>query len=294
MENSNPDPLVFFEDFYNLQLTSFLKDAWANSVPNLNQPTVDVNTGIITYIYLDENGVPSIEKHSVVETDLVPFLKEKYKIAKNQLWKNSLKLEEQEFRRSLKGIGITAQFIINSNTTVIKNIPELLTPITSLINYINRKYLSEEPIKLDIPNFQDFPITTGNSNIDKTIAFLQGKKSKDRHFMNKEDFEYLVEVMKYWLANKAEPKDLRVLPKVQIPNHELAFCFWTLGQAINSKNERVAYRNMIFKLFENFKKQSPETFRKNFGSSSDITRPLAKYLPDYVKLQINQNQKKSK
>lgn len=301
MNSTANQPLKYFEDVSRKTLKELIKDfiiEWNNDGYSLPTESIDEEKGIITvkHDYLPEgtskpkNGLATIEFAHNFKSDL-----------KKELIKTIDFIDEyivNNVNDYLTFINIqknTLQYIVNSKSNLIYDFPDFLNTINELVEYINNKYLSDQPnqIELILPTYYIYEneqngnqsnISNDDILLQNVLGYLKGKNDKREQIMSDADYNKMLGYVKYYIQNQELPASIDKIEEVNISQNLLRFTFWVLHKKLYTTNSiREDFVLLLKEMFSKFDNTEFDVLKTKFGSREKVTVQGKKYIPEMIK-----------
>lgn len=299
MESTNHNPLAYFESLIvNNDLNTYLQKYLDDFVEHSDYKIFDVDKikGIVKYHDYDIDGKYIVEKEDRFEDAIQVELFNQYNISKELINESVAEISKsgEDYTGFLLLQGKQIQYIINNGEKQINLFPKLLKPLKSIVNYINKKYLNENKIKISINtsflNLEE-PKEEYSSDMQiiiSVLGYLKNNNDKRQKIMSDEQFNLMIEYVNFYVENNTLPQSIKKLDSLNISNNLLRFTFWVLHKKLYTTNSiRQEFIQLIKQIFSDFDNWEESTLKRKFGNRDKVQHNGRHFIPEIIKSELN-------
>lgn len=299
MESTNHNPLAYFESLIvNNDLNTYLQKYLDDFVEHSDYKIFDVDKikGIVKYHDYDIDGKYIVEKEDRFEDAIQVELFNQYNISKELINESVAEISKsgEDYTGFLLLQGKQIQYIINNGEKQINLFPKLLKPLKSIVNYINKKYLNENKIKISINtsflNLEE-PKEEYSSDMQiiiSVLGYLKNNNDKRQKIMSDEQFNLMIEYVNFYVENNTLPQSIKKLDSLNISNNLLRFTFWVLHKKLYTTNSiRQEFIQLVKQIFSDFDNWEESTLKRKFGNRDKVQHNGKHFIPEIIKSELN-------
>lgn len=299
MESTNHNPLAYFESLIvNNDLNTYLQKYLDDFVEHSDYKIFDVDKikGIVKYHDYDIDGKYIVEKEDRFEDAIQVELFNQYNISKELINESVAEISKsgEDYTGFLLLQGKQIQYIINNGEKQINLFPKLLKPLKSIVNYINKKYLNENKIKISINtsflNLEE-PKEEYSSDMQiiiSVLGYLKNNNDKRQKIMSDEQFNLMIEYVNFYVENNTLPQSIKKLDSLNISNNLLRFTFWVLHKKLYTTNSiRQEFIQLVKQIFSDFDNWEESTLKRKFGNRDKVNHNGRHFIPEIIKSELN-------
>ncbi len=299
MESTNHNPLAYFESLIvNNDLNTYLQKYLDDFVEHSDYKIFDVDKikGIVKYHDYDIDGKYIVEKEDRFEDAIQVELFNQYNISKELINESVAEISKsgEDYTGFLLLQGKQIQYIINNGEKQINLFPKLLKPLKSIVNYINKKYLNENKIKISINtsflNLEE-PKEEYSSDMQiiiSVLGYLKNNNDKRQKIMSDEQFNLMIEYVNFYVENNTLPQSIKKLDSLNISNNLLRFTFWVLHKKLYTTNSiRQEFIQLVKQIFSDFDNWEESTIKRKFGNRDKVQHNGKHFIPEIIKSELN-------
>ncbi|WP_374505801.1 hypothetical protein [Flavobacterium sp.] len=299
MESTNQNPLAYFESLIvNNDLNTYLQKYLDDFVEHSDYKIFDVDKikGIVKYHDYDIDGKYIVEKEDRFEDAIQVELFNQYNISKELINESVAEISKsgEDYTGFLLLQEKQIQYIINNGEKQINLFPILLKPLNSIVNYINKKYLSENKIKIGVNTsflILEEPKKEYNSDVQiiiSVLGYLKNNNDKRQKIMSDEQFNLMIEYVNFYVENNTFPQNIKKLDSLNISNNLLRFTFWVLHKKLYTTNSiRQEFIQLIKQIFSDFDNWEESTLKRKFGNRDKVQHNGRHFIPEIIKSELN-------
>lgn len=299
MESTNQNPLAYFESLIvNNDLNTYLQKYLDDFVEHSDYKIFDVDKikGIVKYHDYDIDGKYIVEKEDRFEDAIQVELFNQYNISKELINESVAEISKsgEDYSGFLLLQEKQIQYIINNGEKQINLFPILLKPLNSIVNYINKKYLSENKIKIGVNTsflILEEPKKEYNSDVQiiiSVLGYLKNNNDKRQKIMSDEQFNLMIEYVNFYVENNTFPQNIKKLDSLNISNNLLRFTFWVLHKKLYTTNSiRQEFIQLIKQIFSDFDNWEESTLKRKFGNRDKVQHNGRHFIPEIIKSELN-------
>jgi hypothetical protein len=298
MEITNNNPLAYFESLILCNgLKTLLQKFLEDFVDHSDYKIIDVDKikGIVKYVDYDADGKYIVEKENRFEDVLQVELFNQYNKSKELIIEAVAEMSKlgKDYTFFLLVQEKQLQYIINKGEGEINLFPILLKPLSSIVDYINNKYLEENKRKISLNtsflNLEE--LNKENSSnlqiITSVLGYLKNNNEKRQKIMLDEQFNLMIEYVDYYVENNTIPQNIKKLDSLNISNNLLRFTFWVLHKKLYTTNSiRQEFIQLIKQIFSDFDNWEVNTLKIKFGNKDKVPHNK-NFIPEIIKLELN-------
>lgn len=299
MESTNHNPLAYFESLIvNNDLNTYLQKYLDDFVEHSDYKIFDVDKikGIVKYHDYDIDGKYIVEKEDRFEDAIQVELFNQYNISKELINESVAEISKsgEDYTGFLLLQGKQIQYIINNGEKQINLFPKLLKPLKSIVNYLNKKYLNENKIKISINtsflNLEE-PKEEYSSDMQiiiSVLGYLKNNNDKRQKIMSDEQFNLMIEYVNFYVENNTLPQSIKKLDSLNISNNLLRFTFWVLHKKLYTTNSiRQEFIQLVKQIFSDFDNWEESTIKRKFGNRDKVQHNGKHFIPEIIKSELN-------
>lgn len=282
IHSTENEPLNFFKWFFNSEMIAKYYDWFFDDKNTLNNPRLNPSQksnrleGYIEYLCPNNNFElvkvtieESLNKYlSVQSSSTVRLITSNV----NEIIKNS-----KEYQYQLKFYIRELNDLEYSQKELIEQYPFLVKPIIDIQNYINRRYLKG--------SIREYIVVRDKNEklIYDIFSYLGGVNENGNKILNNDDYDYLMQSLKSFIATGEVPIFKKKIPKLNgVYNLTLRRTFYTLWSELgeDEKYPRDKIVKFLKLAFEQVEKTTEKTLYDGLTKKPDNWK---KFIPEIVK-----------
>lgn len=298
MESTNYNPLAYFESLIvNNDLNTYLQKYLDDFIEHSGYEIQNVNRtkGTVKYLDYDIDGKYIVEKEDHFEDSIRVELFNQYNKSKELINESVAEISKsgEDYTGFLLLQEKQIQYIINNGEKQINLFPILLKPLNSIVNYINKKYLSENKIKIGVNTsflILEEPKEEYNSDVQiiiSVLGYLKNNNDKRQKIMSDEQFNLMIKYVNFYVENNTFPQNIKKLDSLNISNNLLRFTFWVLHKKLYTTNSiRQEFIQLIKQIFSDFDNWEESTLKRKFGNRDKVQHNGKHFIPEIIKSEL--------
>ena len=298
MESTNYNPLAYFESLIvNNDLNNYLQKYLDDFIEHSGYEIQNVNRtkGTVKYLDYDIDGKYIVEKEDHFEDSIRVELFNQYNKSKELINESVAEISKsgEDYTGFLLLQEKQIQYIINNGEKQINLFPILLKPLNSIVNYINKKYLSENKIKIGVNTsflILEEPKEEYNSDVQiiiSVLGYLKNNNDKRQKIMSDEQFNLMIKYVNFYVENNTFPQNIKKLDSLKISNNLLRFTFWVLHKKLYTTNSiRQEFIQLIKQIFSDFDNWEESTLKRKFGNRDKVQHNGKHFIPEIIKSEL--------
>ena len=298
MESTNYNPLAYFESLIvNNDLNTYLQKYLDDFIEHSGYEIQNVNRtkGTVKYLDYDIDGKYIVEKEDHFEDSIRVELFNQYNKSKELINESVAEISKsgEDYTGFLLLQEKQIQYIINNGEKQINLFPILLKPLNSIVNYINKKYLSENKIKIGVNTsflILEEPKEEYNSDVQiiiSVLGYLKNNNDKRQKIMSDEQFNLMIKYVNFYVENNTFPQNIKKLDSLKISNNLLRFTFWVLHKKLYTTNSiRQEFIQLIKQIFSDFGNWEESTLKRKFGNRDKVQHNGKHFIPEIIKSEL--------
>lgn len=298
MESTNYNPLAYFESLIvNNDLNTYLQKYLDDFIEHSGYEIQNVNRtkGTVKYLDYDIDGKYIVEKEDHFEDSIRVELFNQYNKSKELINESVAEISKsgEDYTGFLLLQEKQIQYIINNGEKQINLFPILLKPLNSIVNYINKKYLSENKIKIGVNTsflILEEPKEEYNSDVQiiiSVLGYLKNNNDKRQKIMSDEQFNLMIKYVNFYVENNTFPQNIKKLDSLKISNNLLRFTFWVLHKKLYTTNSiRQEFIQLIKQIFSDFDNWEESTLKRKFGNRDKVQHNGKHFIPEIIKSEL--------